>query len=446
MRWMSEIQGRVHRRLSGLIGGVRRFARDTGGGVMIWTGIGLPVLLGVSGLGLDTSLWYLERRVMQSAVDTAAISAALAKAGGGDADAINAAVNKALTDNKFTIVANDILSVNIPPTSGPNTGNATAVEIVVRRKAKIYLSKLIQTNAVHIRTRAVAGAVVVGKHCIVALDETADRALEFTGTATANINCGVASNSKSNQSIYVGGNASLTADPAQAKGDIYVGGSATLVSNTPPQPYSSPVPDPFGPEGRDLQMPMPAACVAWPAIASSGTTTLTPNNYCGDLTLSNKNVTFAAGTYVIDGGDLKISSNSVVSGDGVTFIFTAANPEDVGTIDFTANSEINLTAPNSGDYAGVLVFEDPSAAQAQSSGVQYKHVVLGGADTHLKGAIYARNREIEFTGGSSAASQCLYLVGRKVTITGSVTINNDAAACSALGLDDIQQVRIKLVE
>jgi Flp pilus assembly protein TadG len=204
-------------RFARAFGAVKRFARDTGGGVMIWTGIGMPVLLGVSGLGLDSALWYLERRVMQSAADTAAISAALAKAGGGDTTAINAAVTKALADNKFTIVASDVLSVNIPPTSGPNTGNASAVEIVIRRKANMFLSRLINTNAVNIRTRAVAGAVVVGKHCIVALDETADAAVLFTGTADANIGCGVASNSKSDKAIHISGKAVLQADPAQGR-------------------------------------------------------------------------------------------------------------------------------------------------------------------------------------------------------------------------------------
>ena len=39
-----------------------RFKRDTGGGAMIYAGLALPVLLGVSGLAVDGSFWLLTKR------------------------------------------------------------------------------------------------------------------------------------------------------------------------------------------------------------------------------------------------------------------------------------------------------------------------------------------------------------------------------------------------
>ena len=73
-----------------------------------------------------------------------------------------------------------------------------------------------------------------------------------------------------------------------------------------------------------------------------------------------------------------------------------------------------------------------------------KNLVLGGANTTFEGAIYAASREIEFTGGSAAGSDCLHIVARKVTFTGNTVIDNDPAACAALGLDPIDQIRIRL--
>ena len=426
---------------------LRRFAQDTSGGIMIWTGLGLPVILGVSGLGLDTALWYLERRVMQSAVDSAAISAALTKASGGDATAINAAVAKALAASKFTVKASDVLTVNVPPQSGPNTADTTAVELLFKRSPNLFLAQFVEFGTIFIRTRAVAGAVVVGKHCIVALDKTSDSAVLFTGTADADIACGVASNSNSNRAIHIGGKAVLKADPAQAKGDIYVEGSATLQTVHPPQPHSPPVPDPFGPEGRDLQLPLTGACTPSPDLSgSSGTVNLTPGHYCGDLLIENKNVTLAPGTYIIEDGDLSIKAGSVVTGDGVTFVFKGSNQAKVGTFEFTSNSQVNITAPTTGEYAGILIFEDPDAHSNDGAGNPFTNFLYGGATMNLKGAIYTPSRKIEFTGGSSSASDCLYLVGRIVTVTGNAKINNDPSVCSSLGLDDIQQVRIRLIE
>lgn len=431
-----------------LAGAVRRFARDTGGGVMIWTGVGMPVILGISGLGLDSALWYLERRVMQSAVDTAAISAALAKAGGGDSDEINAAVAKALTDNKFTLITSDSLEVNIPPSTGPNTGNSTAVEIVIRRKATLFLSQLIHTKPVHIRTRAVAGAVPVGKHCIVALDDTADSAVLFTGTADADIACGVASNSKSDRAIHVGGKAVLKADPAQAYGDIYVEGSATLQTVHPPQPHSPRVPDPFGPDGRNLQMPLMAGvCTPAPDLSgTSGTINLEPGHYCGDFLIENKTVDLAPGVYIIDEGDLRVKAGSVVTGDGVTFILTGTNPSQVGVFEITSNSQFNVSAPTSGDYAGIVLYTDQQANSNDGSGNPFTNYLYGGASLGIKGAVYSASRKIEFTGGGTAASECLYLVGRLVTVTGNAVINNDATVCESVGLQEIEQIRVKLIE
>ncbi|MEJ2119716.1 MAG: pilus assembly protein TadG-related protein [Alphaproteobacteria bacterium] len=445
---LTDLTMRLIRPAHRFAGAVRRFARDTGGGVMIWTGLGLPVILGISGLGLDSAMWYLERRTMQSVVDTAAISAALTKAGGGDQDAINAAVAKALADNKFTLITNDDLQVNVPPLTGPNTTNTTAVEVVIRRKATLFLSQILYTKAVHIRTRAVAGGVPVGQHCIVALDHDADSAVLFTGTADANIDCGVASNSESSRAIHVGGKAVLKADPAQAYGDIYVEGTATLETTHPPQPRSPRVPDPFGPEGRDLQMPLMAgACTPAPDLSgSSGTINLSPGLYCGDLLIENKTVNLAPGVYILDEGDLRVKAGSIVAGDGVTFILTGSNPSQVGIFEITSNSQFNVTPPTSGDYAGIVIYTDQAAASNDGNGNPFTNYLYGGASMAMKGAIYSPSRKIEFTGGSGSSSPCLYVVGRLVTVTGNAIINNDNSVCESLGLKPIEQVRIKLIE
>jgi len=92
MRSRANFQDTGARRAGALIramaAGLRRsgisMARDTAGAVLIWVALGTPVFLGIAGLGLDASMWFMERRVMQSAADMAAM-----KSGGEDQPALS---------------------------------------------------------------------------------------------------------------------------------------------------------------------------------------------------------------------------------------------------------------------------------------------------------------------------------------------------------------------
>ena len=425
-------------RLSGIL-----MARDTAGAVLIWVALGTPVFLGLAGLGLDASMWFMERRVMQSAADMAAIAATNALSNGGNQAALQAAADHILSENGFALTAADNFEVRSPPLGGPNTGNASAVEIVLRRPGNRYLVTQF-IDAVSIQTRAVGLMRFSGELCIIALDETADAAVEFKGTASGNVNCGVASRSNSDTSIHVGGTSSINVTSAHAYGDIFLEGTATLGNDVPLQTYAPMMSDPFGPEGRDLQLPLLATCDPAPTFGGPPGTTfeVDPGHYCGDFLIEHREVTFNPGTYIIEAGSLEIKAGSTVVGDGVTFILTASTPEDVGTILFTSDSSINFTAPTTGAYAGILIFEDPNAASYDSAGDPIQDLMVGGVNTNLSGAIYTPKREIRFAGGAVGVAQCLQLVGRKVTITGNAIIDNDPSVCET----DIRQRWVRLVE
>jgi Flp pilus assembly protein TadG len=51
-------------------------ASDQGGNIAVVTALALPILIGATGLGLETSYWYLTQRSMQNAADSAAVAAA----------------------------------------------------------------------------------------------------------------------------------------------------------------------------------------------------------------------------------------------------------------------------------------------------------------------------------------------------------------------------------
>ena len=51
--------------------------RDRMGGVFVYAAIAAPVLIGAAGLSVDIGLWYANKRLIQSAVDSAALAGAL---------------------------------------------------------------------------------------------------------------------------------------------------------------------------------------------------------------------------------------------------------------------------------------------------------------------------------------------------------------------------------
>jgi hypothetical protein len=368
-----------------------------------------------------------------------------------DHDGLLKAVESSFKRNSFEPGSDP--QVNSPPVSGLKAGNVLAVEVVLKRQGMLSFSSLfVSDSGVPVRARAVGGVVGTGTRvCVLALDEEMKGALTFSGNGTASFNCGVASNSHSNSAILVSGNAKLTADPAQAYGDITIQGNASLTTSQPAQANAPRIPDPYGPQGRNLKVPAPSGelCKPAPSINAEGNSTILPGIYCGNFEIKKGTVTFAPGTYVINDGDLNIQAQATVrqatidDGDGVTFILTGTTPADTGVLKISSGADIKLTAPSSGDYAGVLLFEDPDASYQNNGAI---HSVLGGASLELNGAIYTPGREIGFLGGAESLGQCLQIVARKVTVTGGGTIKNDQSKCEALGTADMQQVRVRLIE
>ena len=135
---------------------------------------------------------------------------------------------------------------------------------------------------------------------------------------------------------------------------------------------------------------------------------MSPGTYCGGITVSGSDntVNFAPGEYIIAGGGMKFSGGSnTYNGTEVMFYNTQSAPGagDWGNVDLSGNSTLNLSAPTSGDYAGVLFFQDPSLASAES-GIKFK--VAGTVTTNLDGVIYFPDHEVEYSGTSSVTETC----------------------------------------
>jgi hypothetical protein len=406
----------------------------------------LPVIAGFAGLGLDLTHWYSERRVMQNMADGAAIAATHAVMAGADDAAVAAAAQEGAIRNGWDAAEGYTIQTFAPPQGGMYPGLVRAAEVRIGRDVPLYFLGAVGMDPVNVTARATGSGVDNGPQCIIALDHTADRAVNFTGNSSVNLGCGVASNSSSNEAIYVGGNATLTANPAQAFGDIYVGNSATLVTESPVQPFSQRVEDPYA----DVIMPTsPTTCSETNFWAQTGdiylSPPLQPGRYCGGLRISGT-ADLAPGTYIVADGDFEIGSQAVVTGDEVTIVLTGTTPADVGNVKINGGAEVTLSPPTSGDLAGILFYQDPNADPGGTNSLGESHF-NGDALVNLTGVLYFPERQVEYGGsGSAAGATCLQIVAKRVKFTGDSDITNDPAVCAAFGVQQVNQLRVQLIE
>ena len=94
--------------------------------------------------------------------------------------------------------------------------------------------------------------------------------------------------------------------------------------------------------------------------------------YSGITLSGNATLTLNAGIYIIEGGGLSVSGNASVTGSGV-MIFNAGSAYNAttgnyggtyGSITLSGNGTYSLSAPTTGTYAGILIFQDRTNAAA----------------------------------------------------------------------------------
>jgi hypothetical protein len=178
------------------------------------------------------------------------------------------------------------------------------------------------------------------------------------------------------------------------------------------------VADPFA------KVPTPTTPVSCNATNGS---VLSPGRYCSGLSLKGA-VTLSPGVYVLE-GDLKVNANAVVTGSGVTIYMKGGS-----AISMNGNGTVNLTAPTSGDYAGVLFFGDRSVAASSTFN--------GTADSSLVGAIYLPKQTVSYNGDFTAPDGCTQVVANSISWSGNSTVKVDCSSHGMRAIPAVQPVRM----
>lgn len=417
----------------------KEFARDTAGATAVLFSLGTVVVMGSIAFGIDAANWYQTDRRLQTGTDLAAIAAASSQT----LNTVFEYQGESLTDVATGELGRDgvntalltSLEVNSPPASGAYAGDNNAVEVITTQDVEIFFAGLFVNTPPQAAARAVARTSWTGNYCILTLDEDASGAVTFSGSASAFLGCGIASNSNAANSVYAGGASTVQTTVVTAVGGVDDNGS--IITPVSIQEYANPIANPYA----DLTVPAPAPC-DYHNVSASGTATLNPGVYCGDLRV-NGNVTFNPGTYVLDGADFVINSGANAYGDEVTFIFTdSPNATNVGRTRFNGNATIDFSAASTGTYAGILFMQDPNTPNSVGNNSD-TWIVNGNSTSAFEGVIYVPSNEVELSGSAAFHNGCIQVVSGAVTINGNFDVTQQ---CNDPNLRSIESLTVTLVE
>lgn len=384
-----------------------KFSSERGQAVIL---IALAVvgLIGLTALAVDGGNIYAERRRAQNAADATVLDAALAKARGQNLYAeglARAASNRYIDSDPTAGSSTPAVNVEIynPPISGPYAGNSEYIQTFITARIKTYFGRVVGINEVTNKVQAVARAKppvflpMFYGNAIVGLAPTTCKAVTYQGNADTTVTGGgiyVNSNcdASGNKAAFFNNSsaAQLTAPCLQAVGGIvYEPGainipSSCIITGAPPLPP-----------------------VIYPNITCTGNAVksgnmLSPGNYSG--TFPPAGVThLQPGVYCVN-GDFRLNANDTLIGSDVVIMVS-------GEVRWNGGATIQLDAPNSGPFAGLLLYMPEGNANDL--------IINGNSDSSFTGTFLAPSAAVSVLGTGGVTGMNSQIIGYTVDLSGS---------------------------
>jgi Flp pilus assembly protein TadG len=344
-----------------------RFKGDESGQVLVIVALCAAVLLGCMALAVDVGQIFYMKRQIQTAADAAAIAAALEISQCGTSyhcPVMQAAAKSAVAENGLTAdtfltqCATDsgtglTLTLNNGPcalgTNDPHYNSTSYAEAVITKRQPTLFASTLGMGKIAITARAEAGAVNSDYCLFVSANNTSTGAgtvmtMNSGGQLTAS--CGIIVDSGATSALWLNSGSHTKATAIDVHG-TYSSNNGAHYDPTPTNNAPA-VSDPLS----WVQAPTVSSCTSVSPISSKGQT-LSAGTYCGLNLNSGSSLTLNPGVYVMS-GYINVGSGATLSGNGVTIYFAS------GTLQANSGSSINLVAPTSGSYAGILIDQSAS--------------------------------------------------------------------------------------
>jgi len=400
------------------------------GAVAVVVAICLIPLIGVTAFAIDGGLLIAARRRAQTVADAAAYAAACqlyskrttdptgldSNGSAGAAALSNASANGYTNDGSTNTV-----KINIPPSTQSKLFQAKpgyAEVIVVFNQPRIF-SAILGSGTFSITARSVARGIVVNttSDSLVLLDPSASGAFTVTNATTLTTTGAIQVNSSNSSAAITTNGGGLTAPSIAIVGGYYVNNSGQL--NVGSTSTAAPVmKDPLA----SLAAPDPSTLTSQPQSTISNTNglTLQPGVFTNGLNIqSGSNVVLSPGVYYMKGSGFTVDGNSTVTGSGVTIYVDNSSGSTGSGFSVTNNSNVQLTPPTTGSYAGLVYFQDLNSAKTISNS--------GGTGSSIKGTIYAAGGTYNTNAGSSSTTFGSQLVVKDIYLSNGSNIKIDSS-------------------
>jgi len=412
---------------------MKRLWRDKRGNALMIAGAALPMVVGAAGLATDTIQWTLWKRQLQRAADSAAIAGVYDRSStpGGATTTVATTVTHDTSLNLHTWMAlKNAPVVTFPVDSGAMT---LQVEVTLAVQQPLAFSSFFMSTAPTITAISRAASVPAGGDaCMNAREPNANKTgVNFTGNAGIDMpDCVIYSNSPSTNSASAGGSSNVIAEAVAGVGGIAQSNNWHVDAY---RPYSPAIDDPFAninPAPSDMQ------CVGSELNESTNVTAMRASgtNCWSSLRVGpTGSLNLDPGTYYINGGDAFIQGD--LSCTGCTIVLTnsdTASNASIGQFKVNADAHTNLTAPTSGTFQGIAIFQDRRAVDTNQD-----NKVNGNSGSMILGALYFPSQQLDYNGTGTTDAICTMFVARRLKFSGNSTTTNKfkkLSDCSAYGI------------
>jgi len=408
------------------------------GQALVMITLSAVVIFAMLGLVVDIGWAHFRQRAAQAAADGAALAAAANAAAsspcnpacGANGLACQAATScpSSISDpppnnlqagclyaktNGFSNGGNQSVSMsgNVTSLTGVATkywAKASVSETQTELFSAIFGNRFLTTGA------SAVAAMMPGNNggCIYVMDPSGS-SVTFSGSPLVQSACGIYINSNSSAAVLMSGSPMIKTTGGATTNIVgnWLSSGTGTITPAPNLGVTAAV-DPFA----SMNPPAVGSCTYSNVVISSNTT-LNQGTYCGGITTSGaETITLNPGLYIIKGG-ITESGSPTFNGSGVTLYF------NTGGITGSGSGGFNLSAPTSGTYQGIVLYED----RTDSSGI----TLSGSTGTNVNGVVYMPKGNLTYSGDSGTSGVATTLVVNNIIFSGDTYINN--AATSAYG-------------
>jgi Flp pilus assembly protein TadG len=357
--------------------------------------VALSLTVGV-GVSIDYSRALSEREHIQQALDAGLLAAMSKSTIQEQRDVIEniLVANSASTDH---LAVNFDFDTNLSVVKNADG----SVSATLNDSVDTSFMRIVGRNSLSIRVRstAIATGGTSSGTCIWSLGNSGQDVLINSGATVQSTQCRLDAHSTANPAFIMNSGSTIKFTKFCVKGTNYIKNGGTLANletgcSVTADPYAGTLPEPT----------LPSTCTT--SGYPNGTTfSLAPGMHCDVGFNGSPTITFQPGLHIIK-GRMIINSGAKVIANGVTFYFPDTNSEirANGALTFTG------TAPTSGTYKGILMFEKTSNVANNANKTQY--IFNGSNGETLEGIIYLPNRNVTYNSTTNVTAKISMVVNQ----------------------------------